>query len=174
MSSHQALFTPERIEPEPGAPERIEPEPRAPKEITGLLAEIARLLSADQSNLSVGGLRIGTVIGNSPSWGMRRRIISSGRAFGNDNFAVPAATPTQLCGHNAGRIGGSIVNIGTNPCFVYLCDVGEVNYQNGGGKFCGWLGAQGGSFDFLLADKVWCGPVSVQSPLGTTLVWGAI
>ncbi len=127
--------------------------------------------------LGMGGGVIEEYMDDMPMKGTRRQVTSYSRGTGADNFIVPANVVTDLCPHSPRRLAGTITNSGSNPATVYLAYAARVNAQGtpgamaGGGIICGYLFASG-TFDFKLTNDVWCGPVSVWSLLGTTLVWG--
>lgn len=111
-----------------------------------------------------------------PARGIRSIATAYQRGGGSDNFVVPVATFTKLCDPRPGRLAGTIQNVGVNPCFIYLAPLVEVQRIGAQGSIngfiVGYVGANGGSFDFKLTNDCWGGPVTVYSQLGTTLVWG--
>ena len=137
------------------------------------LEEIRKLLEGSVLQISLGGTPNDRLIYDNPIPGINRYSLSDRRISGNDNLVIPAQTTpaTLVAPALPGRLGGSIVNIGANPCFVYAADLGRVVYQ-AGGIFTMWLVATGGSWDYRMGNALWDGPVVAISPLGTTLVWG--
>ena len=138
------------------------------------LARVATLLRTQTAELGVGGSPVPFELKNWPVRGRARSLLTDKRSMGHDNFVVPATTAsaTDLTSYAPGRVGGSIVNSGANPCFFYLARAGAVVYQQGG-IASGYL-TTAGSWDFKWSGAIWCGPVSVISPLGTTLTWGQL
>ena len=139
--------------------------------------ELAEIFDKPRPNvvLGLGGGEVERLDEDTPMRGTRRQITSISRNEGSDNFPVAAATFVELCRHNPGRIAGSIVNVGTNPVYVYLAPIARLQAVGFGAAtvFTGYL-TPNGSFDFKLTNDVWCGPVTVYSVLGTTLAWGVI
>lgn len=111
-----------------------------------------------------------------PAKGIRSIATAFQRGAGSDNFVVAANVFTELCPRRAGRLAGTIQNIGANPCLAYLAPLNEVKRQGPQGTIngfiVGYIAPGGGSFDFKLTNDCWGGPVTVWSLLGTTLVWG--
>lgn len=112
-----------------------------------------------------------------PMKGTLRQLTSDKRGSGGDNFVIGAGQLLDLVPIDGARIAGTVTNISTNPVFVYLASRQRVLAQGnpgsmaGGGIVCGYLFANS-AWDFKLSNDVWCGPVSVYSALGATLVWG--
>ena len=161
--------------PKSSAAHSARPLPAAPtleEAICVRLDRLIEILAESPSDLSVGGLDTDSYVQNAPVPGGERYVISSRRAMGGDNFTVPAATPVLLAGGNAGRIGGSVVNFGANPVFLYLCGKGEINFGQTG-KFTLVLNTNC-SWDLKLSSQVWTGPISCYSVLGTSLAWGIV
>ena len=143
--------------------------------------EIAEIFQTPQRTniLCMGGGTIEEAKEDIPYRGYRSMVTSHNRGDGSDNFTVPAAAIVELCDANVGRIAGTIINIGSNPVYVYMAKSSRVTPQGqpgggitGGGIMCGYLFGNGGKWDFRISDQVWHGPVSVYSLLGSTLVWG--
>lgn len=142
--------------------------------------EIARMFAPARPRvvLGMGGATQEKIVDDIPMRGTRRQLTSHNRGDGGDNFVVPAAAVVDLTDLTESRIAGTVINIGTNPCTIYLAKASRVIAQGnpgtmaGGGIICGYMFGTGGEWDFKLSNDVWCGPVSVWSLLGTTLVWG--
>lgn len=139
------------------------------------LEEFFTRLARPRALLSLGGGTLEQLMDDMPVRGMLRHVTSFHRGDGNDNFVVPVAAYAQMLGPEPARIAGSVINIGANPAFVYLNTMDRVqNIPQGTvqGMPVGYLFANGGTWDFKLSNEVWCGPVTIYSVLGTTLVWG--
>lgn len=139
--------------------------------ILGLLGEIRELLENLQTSptrVAFGGSYTEQRLANWPVSG-HQRIVARGRVHGGTQV-LPAAAYTDLMSRDAGRGGLSIVNTGVNPVYVYLAPAGDA--QNGGTP-TGWL-TGGGDWDGKISDELWCGAVSVQSPLGTSIALAVI
>lgn len=65
---------------------------------------------------------------------------------------------------NRGRLGGQLVNTGTNPVFVYL------GTSNDPGIGVSWLAPNGGTWDFEISDLLWVGAVFAVASTGTSPV----
>lgn len=65
---------------------------------------------------------------------------------------------------NRGRLGGQLINTGTNAVWVYL----GTQYDPGIGV--GWLSPSGGSWDFEISDRLWVGAVFAVAVSGTSVV----
>lgn len=133
--------------------------------------EIADLLRdfASSDHVAFGGDSIERTQRDWPVKGHKRQIrVNASR--GTDNFTVPAGANvyTDLLPEEHGRGGVSLVNIGANPCFVYLADA-QTARDRAGAIAAGYMAA-GGTWDGEISDWLWVGPVSVRSVLGTTLV----
>jgi hypothetical protein len=121
--------------------------------------------------LALGGGQQERLDDDMPIVGSLRLVTSYRRGTGGDNFVVPAAQVVKLCQHDPARIAGNLQNIGANPLFVYLGVPADVVQGNATSMVCLFLAANG-IWDFKLSNDVWCGPVSLFSTLGTTVVWG--
>lgn len=102
-----------------------------------------------------------------------KRIVAYRTGNGSDSVAVATATistpATQIVlGGNEGRIGGQIVNNGSNAIILYLTDR-PVPVE---GVPAIYLAAAGGSWDFRLGNVLWCGNVSAvaQTSAGTLTI----
>jgi len=144
------------------------------------LQELAEILGQRTPNitLGLGGTPdVERMNEDSPMKGTIRQITSFNRGNGGDDFVVPPAAFTALCDHDAARVCGTIQNIGANPVYTYLCPLSRLtgsglSFGDVTGIMVGYLAANGGAWDFKLTNDVWCGPVSLYSTLGSTLVWG--
>lgn len=139
--------------------------------------EAAEMLAAREPNivLGLGGSQVEEVQPDMPMRGTLRQLTSFDRGDGADNLAIPPAVFTLLCQHNASRVAGSLINTGVNPLYVYLGKMSRAQNQGFGavsGIFVGVLATQWSNFDFKITNDVWCGPVILYSPLGTTVAWG--
>lgn len=135
--------------------------------------EAAEIFAQPRENvvLGLGGGVIEEIMDDMPMRGTRRQITSYRRGTGGDNFIVPAAKLILLTDYDAARIAGTLMNVGANPVLVYLAQTADVQVGNATVVVAASLNTSG-SWDFKLSNDVWCGPVSVYSTLGTTLVWG--
>lgn len=135
--------------------------------------EIAELLQEFSSSQRVafGGDSIERTIRDWPVKG-HERVIRADSTRGDSNLVIAAAMYVDIVDQNAGRGGLSLINIGANPSFVYMVNAKTAQEQNG--KVATGYLAPGASWDGKISDELWVGPVSVQSPLGTTLVWAVI
>lgn len=142
------------------------------------LEELAEIIGRRSPNivLGLGGTPdVERMNEDSPMKGTIRQVTSYNRGNGGDNFILPAAAFTQLCDSDGARVCGTIQNIGANPVYTYLCPPSRLRALNFGavnGIMVGYLAANGGEWDFKLTNDVWCGPVTLYSTLGSTLVWG--
>lgn len=82
-------------------------------------------------------------------------------------IAATAGVFQDVAEGDPGRMGLSLINSGANPAFVYGARAGDA--ENGGVP-TGYVGPNGGAWDGRISGELWCGPVSIQSALGTTLV----
>lgn len=122
-------------------------------------------------DLGIGGSETDRIIDNSPFAGHRRRSISHRRLIGSDSFAVPsgAAAIALLLPANPGRIGGQIVNTGSNPVLVILAAPGS---YVAGATAALWLMSSGGAWDMTFGKSVYTGPLSVYGSGGaSTITW---
>lgn len=108
-------------------------------------------------------------VANWPINGARRRIARD-RSHGSASLTVPAQTTpmTPVCAFEPYRAGGAIVNSGASPCTLVLADAQSNTGAAPAGAAAIWLSAAG-TWDFLLGQAVWCGPVAVFASAGTTL-----
>jgi hypothetical protein len=79
---------------------------------------------------------------------------------------VPATTVTAVSSCNEARMGGTVVNSGGGSVILWLCQFGEVNVA---ARPQISLFASGGSWDYRLSNRMWCGEVWAYSTAGTTL-----
>ena len=135
--------------------------------------EIAELLTrfARSSHHAFGSDSIERTLENWPVIGHERKVAVN-RSRGDSNLVLGAAVYFDLVDNEAGRGGLSVINIGANPCFVYLTDAQTAQGQNG--KVAAGYMFPGGAWDGKIGNETWVGKVSLQSPLGTTIVWAAI
>lgn len=140
---------------------------------TATISEIADLLreSSTSEHVAFGGDSIERTVENWPVVGHERKVRAT-RTQGDDNLVIAAATYTDVLDQDMGRGGLSMMNIGANPCFVYLAAARDAKDRSG--KVAAGYLAPGASWDGRISDQMWVGPVSVRSVLGTTLVLGAI
>lgn len=106
------------------------------------------------------------VLGDESGQPVKRILIGAERA-GGGLVTVPANTATNVAYHAIGRVAGSIINAGANPCYLYLASAGDVN-GNVANIPVLYLTA-GGSWDFRITNVLWVGHVTALSALGTTL-----
>ena len=124
--------------------------------------------------LAMGGGPQERLDDNIPLPGTVRQVTSYKRGTGSDGLAIAAAQFVQLVQPDPARIAGNLQNIGANPLFAYMMAKNEIPAQQQGtitSVLCAYLAANG-SWDFTISKDVWCGPVTLYSPLGTTVVWG--
>jgi hypothetical protein len=133
-----------------------------PGELSKLLADFNRA-----GHVAWGSGSIEKKMENWPVMGHHRQIRVN-TAKGNNNLPVPANVYTDLFPLNLGRGGLSIINIGANPCFIFLATATDAQELNGA-VASGYI-ASDGSWDGRIGHAQWCGAVSVLSVLGTTLV----
>ena len=131
--------------------------------------EIAELLRdfGKSGHVAFGNDRIERIQENWPVMGHRRQIRVKS-THGSNNVVIAANAYTDIFPANHGRGGLSIINIGANPCFVFLGTAEEAQEQNGA-IASGYIAANG-DWDGKIGNAEWVGPVSVLSVLGTTLV----
>lgn len=134
-----------------------------------LLEEIRAGVDSTPSHLAFGAAFDERVLDDWPVNGHKRLAVPN-RGMGG-LITAAAAAYQDVVGADLGRGGLQLYNYGANPCFVYLAAKGDA--QNGGVP-TGYLGSGNGSWDGRISGEVWCGPVSIQSPLGTTLALAVI
>lgn len=136
--------------------------------------ELAELLQkfGESGHVAFGSDSIERELENWPVIGGRRQIRVA-KTRGDNGFVVPVNQYTDLLDQDAGRGGLSIVNIGANPCFVFLTDAQTARDQQGH-VASGYLAANGGAWDGKIGNAEWVGKVSVLSVLGTTLVFATV
>lgn len=140
---------------------------RTTEQHTSKLEQIRLLLEDGAMEVVVGGAPNDRKVFDSPVPGKARMAISDRRASGNDGLSIVAAAPAVLVVQALpGRLGGSIVNSGSNPVTLYLCEPNRAAT----GVAALWLASNGGAWDFRLGNAMWGGAVSAISTLGTTLV----
>lgn len=103
--------------------------------------------------------------------GGQDRILTPFKSRGSANLVIAPATYTKILPTNGGRGGISLINIGANPCFIYLANTGDAQT---GAVGAGYLFPNGGDWDGKITHELWCGPVTAYSTLGTTLVLAEI
>lgn len=124
------------------------------------------------SHIGYGADSVERVVRNWPVQHHERKIRVR-NSHGTNNFAAIAATYLDLFPPNHGRGGLSVINIGANPCYVFLTTAAEAKDAQGA-VASGYLFANNGTWDGKFGNGEWVGPVSVYSALGTTLVIGEI
>jgi hypothetical protein len=122
------------------------------------------LQTGEKTDIAWGGSDLPDKLGNWPIPG-RNRVVVPNRSKGQVLVVAPAVYQIVF-NHNKGRGGFQLINIGTNPAFVYLALPGDA--QGNPGVATGYL-FPGGTWDGEITNELWCGPVSVYSALGTTL-----
>jgi hypothetical protein len=141
-----------------------------------LMAEHTPLLASILSELRSGTIEVGVgdiqfrqmVLDQFPVAGSKR-ILAYRTGNGSDAAPVGTGTATapingQILPPNEGRLGGQIVNIGTNPVILYLT-ARPVPLPGIPAIF---LAASGGAWNFLLGNLLWCGNVSAVGQGGTS------
>jgi hypothetical protein len=137
-------------------------------EQTPLLAAILAELRSGVLEMSVADShRRELILNKFPITGARRALVYRTGA-GADSVTVPATGAVQsalvLVG-NEGRIGGRIVNSGTNPVILYLTE----RPVPVSGVPAIWLPTGGaGAWDLRLGNVVWGGNVSALGQGGTS------
>jgi hypothetical protein len=106
------------------------------------------------------------IMENWPVPGARRFII---RRTGEGGTFTVTTTGAALLDANETRVGGSIVNSGTNPVTITLTAnlIGTSGAPLAGSPQI-FLAASGGSWDFRLGNVLWCGHVFAQSSGGSS------
>lgn len=148
-----------------------------PAELARALAETNRLLRSvlleervDVAQLCLTDHEPAQMVMESfPVPGAKRLIV---RRTGNGGSYAPgitAATATLLCDANDSRLAGQVVNSGTGAVTLYLCELGPVQTGETQGFPQIWLPASGGSWDFRLSSRVWCGHVVAVAAAATTV-----
>ncbi len=102
------------------------------------------------------------VLDNFPVAGAKR-VLAQRTSTGADAIAVPT-TGILVLEANSARLGGQIVNSGTNAVILYLARTGLAT--PGAGAI--WLAAGGGAWDFRLGNLLWCGSVSAVAQTGAS------
>lgn len=126
---------------------------------------LENLKQQDTPHLATGSAQTPQKLENWPIPGHFRYVTPYRGNGGNLVLAANAFVDVQE--GDPGRMGLSLINTGSNPAFVFGARAGDA--ENGGVP-TGYLTGTGGSWDGRISGELWCGPVSVQSPLGTTLV----
>jgi hypothetical protein len=141
-----------------------------------LMSEHTPLLASILSELRSGTIEVGVgdvqfremVLDQFPVVGSKR-ILAYRTGNGSDAAAVgtgTAAAPINglVLSANEGRLGGQIVNTGTNPVILYL----TARPVPVPGVPAVFLAASGGAWDFRLGNLLWCGNVSAVGQGGTS------
>jgi hypothetical protein len=133
-----------------------------------LLAALLAEARADTLDLAVGDFNMQeTMLEHFPVAGIKRLCVRR-TGFGFPSYPV-TTTPTLAVPYNEGRLGGSIVNTGTNPVLLYLtAQELDVTVQPEAGIPCIWLAGSGGSWDFRLGNVLWAGSVTVAATTATS------
>jgi hypothetical protein len=153
--------------PEPLEIERWIPPPDYIGELQAIREILERLtVVVPTRQLAYGGLPVDSKLQNYPVPGIDR-VIAKNKTRGNSGLVLTANSFVDVLPNNSGRSGLSLINIGTNPAFVYLSKAGDA--LESPGIATGYLFATG-VWDGRISDELWCGPVSAMSLLGTTLV----
>jgi hypothetical protein len=140
------------------------------------LGEQTPLLAAILAELRAGALEVSVadshkreiVLNKFPVTGAKRALAYRTGA-GMDALTVPATGAAQaslILASNQARLGGQIVNSGTNPVILYLTER-PVPVP---GVPAIWLASGGGSWDFRLGNVCWCGNVSALGQGGTSTI----
>ena len=138
-------------------------------EQTPLLAAILTELRSGVLEMSVSDARgREMILSKFPVTGAKRALVYR-TGNGNDAITVNAATyatavPALVLPANEARLGGRIVNTGTNAVTLYLTErpVPVI------GVPAVWLAGSGGTWDLRLGNIVWCGNVSAVAATGTS------
>jgi hypothetical protein len=140
-------------------------------EQTPLLAAILTELRSGALEMSVSDAhRRELILNKFPVTGAKRALVYR---TGNGNDAVSVATATYATPAqavvliaNQSRLGGRIVNTGANAVILYLTErpVPVV------GVPAVYLPANGGAWDLLLGNVLWCGNVSAVAQTATSTV----
>lgn len=133
------------------------------EEVAELLRDFAR-----SGHVAFGGERIEKTLENWPVMGHKRQVRVSNLNGGN-NIIIPDSVYTDVLQANNGRGGLSLINIGDNPCSVFLTPA-TIAEDLDGAVAAGWLFASNGEWDGRIGRAEWTGPVSVFCNGGTTLV----
>lgn len=130
-----------------------------------LLNRIVELLETNSTDtdLAFGGAGMDEHVDNWPTAGGMRLVVQSRQQ--GVNVAVPAANYQDLLGGDPGRGGLNIGNSGTNSALLFLARAGDAEQ---GGSAVLYLPAAA-QWDGRISGRVWCGPVSVLSALGTSI-----
>lgn len=114
------------------------------------------------------------VMADFPVVGARRLITR--RTGDGGNYALTQNTPVTVLASSETRLGGQIVNTGTNPVFLYLA--GDLLSPGSStplpeGVPIIWLAASGGAWDLRLGNVLWCGTVIALATAGASSVVAA-
>jgi hypothetical protein len=168
-----------------GQPPRVDPSGVA---LATLMAEHTPLLASILAELRSGTIEVGVgdaqfremVLDQFPVAGSKR-ILANRTGNGSDSIAVAtgtAAAPINglVIPANEARMGGRIVNTGTNPVILYLTDrpvpvpgVPAI-YLNAAAA----TAAAGNAWDFRLGTLLWCGNVSAVGQGGASTLTLAV
>ena len=138
-------------------------------EQTPVLAAILAELRSGTLEMSVSDAQRRELILNKfPVTGAKRALVYR-TGNGNDATAVATATyatPVQavVLNANQARLGGRIVNTGTNAIVLYLTERAVPVV----GVPAVYLAASGGAWDLLLGNVLWCGNVSAVAQTGAS------
>lgn len=109
------------------------------------------------------------IMANFPVPGAKRLIVR--RSGMGGTFAAGANTPLLLVAANENRLGGELVNSGSNPITLFLSvdllEPGTATPLAGGAAQMTIVA--GASWDFRLGTILWCGNVVGLSTSGTTV-----
>jgi len=139
-------------------------------EQTPLLAAILAELRSGALEASVSdGHRRELILNKFPITGARRALVYR---TGNGGDGVPvlatgAAQGALVLPSNQARLGGRIVNSGTNPVILYLTER-PVPTTGVPAIFLAGGGAAASTWDFRLGNVCWCGNVSALGQGGTS------
>src|SRR6266702_8128472 len=145
--------------------------------IAGQLASIRELLNAllvatryDVLDIGVGRFEAQEIVlADSPGTGSKRLLIDrqgQGGAIIPIGALASPAPAAQVVSPNEARLGGSIVNRGAAPVFLFLCSAGDT--QQPQGRPVLWLAAGGGAWDFRIGNALYAGPVCAAGDGGVT------
>ena len=146
---------------------------RANMDAAAHVGRMAKAIEVMLVDITLGGPELDRRIYNSPIEGRTRHSISQRRLQGSDSFAVKSGSGSiiDLMPANPGRLGGQIVNTGTNP--IIICLASATSYVAGATASL-WLAASGGAWDMTLGKSVYGGPVSVYGSGGTSTLTFAV
>lgn len=132
-------------------------------EHTPLLAAILAAVRSEVLEIGVGDVKYRQMVLDQFPVAGSKRVLAYRTGAGSDGIAVPT-TGALVVVANEARLGGRIVNAGTNNAVLYLTD----RPVPASGAPAIYLPSAGGAWDFRLGNLTWCGNVSAIALTGAS------